>query len=77
MRTLMALAVLAMPLAACATTSSSTACPREVVYTPEQEKQAADELDAMVPGVIRDQFIPDYGRLRAQARACRGALPAD
>lgn len=75
MRTLTALALLTMSTSGCATAVSS-ACPREVAYTAEQELQAADEL-AILPreGLIRGTFMPDYGRLRDQARACRGYLP--
>ena len=68
---LVALALLTMSTSGCATAVSS-ACPHEVVYTPQQETQAADEL-GLLPrdGMIRGTFLPDYGRLRDQARACR------
>lgn len=76
MRTLLALALLAMSTSGCATVVSR-ACPREVEYSREVEKTAAAELDDMakigVGPTIRNQFMPDYGRLRDQARACRGA----
>ncbi len=42
----MALALLTMSIAGCATAVSS-ACPREVEYTAEQQRQAADELTAL------------------------------
>lgn len=72
MRTLAALALPLMLIAGCQTVPSS-ACPREVEYSPEQQKQAAIELQALPLGsVIRGNFMPDYGRLRDQARACRG-----
>ncbi|MCX7364193.1 MAG: hypothetical protein NTV97_20465 [Alphaproteobacteria bacterium] len=72
MRMLMALALLTMSTSGCATAVSS-ACPHEVAYTPEQEMQAADELGVLPrDGMIRGTFLPDYGRLRDQARACRG-----
>lgn len=55
----------------------SSACPREVEYTPQQEVGAADELQRLPrDGLIRGLFMPDYGRLRAQARACRGDPPS-
>lgn len=62
---------LAFSLGACASTVS-TACPREVEYSRQQQEAAAMELEAMSPGLIRDTFMPDYGRLREQSRACRG-----
>ena len=71
MRTLLALALLTTLTAGCETALSS-ACPREVDYSPEQQKQAALELQAMPPNsIVRGTMIPDYGRLRDQARACR------
>lgn len=68
----MALALLTMSMSGCAGVVSS-ACPREVDYTPAQETAAADELLKLPrDGLIRGLFMPDYGRLRDQARACRG-----
>ena len=68
----MALALLMTSTAGCAT-AVSDACPREVVYSAEQQQQAAGELQAMpATSIIRTLFMPDYGRLRDQARACRG-----
>jgi len=47
-------------------------CPREVEYNKEVQVQAADELAALPEdGIVRGRFMPDYGRLRDQARACR------
>lgn len=72
MRTLVALALLTMSTAACAT-AGSDACPREVEYSVEQQRRAADELSALPrDGLVRGTMMPDYGRLRDQARACRG-----
>jgi hypothetical protein len=65
-------AALLLSLGACGPAVSS-ACPREVEYSRQQQEAAAMELEAMTPGLIRDTFMPDYGRLRDQARACRGA----
>ena len=71
MRTLVALALLTTSTAGCATAVSS-ACPREVEYSVEQQRQAADELSALPrDGMVRAVMMPDYGRLRDQARACR------
>ena len=70
----MALALLTMSASGCATAVSS-ACPHEVAYSRQQQDQAADELEGMAAGIVRDRFMPDYGRLRAQARACRGEKP--
>lgn len=70
---LLALALLTMSISGCQTAPSS-ACPREVDYSPEQQKKAALELQAMPrDSMIRGTFMPDYGRLRDQARACRDA----
>jgi hypothetical protein len=67
----MALALLTMSIAGCATAVSS-ACPREVEYTAEQQRQAADELSSLPrEGMVRGVMMPDYGRLRDQSRACR------
>lgn len=63
----------------CATAVSSAppACPREVEYSRQQQEQAADEQAEITKalgytGIIVGRFIPDYGRLRDQSRACRG-----
>ena len=74
MRTLTALALLTLSTSGCATASSSGACPREVEYSPVQQSQAAAELQALPrDGLVRGTFMPDYARLRDQARACRGS----
>ena len=73
MRKLAALALLTMWTGACATAPSSSVCPREVDYTAEQQRQAAEELRVLArDGIVRGVMMPDYGRLRDQARACRG-----
>lgn len=73
MRTLVALALLTMSIAGCAT-APSNACPREVEYSAEQQRRAVDELLALPnDGMVRGVMMPDYGRLRDQARACRNA----
>ena len=68
----MALALLTTSTAGCAT-AVSNACPREVEYSADQQRQAADELSTLPrDGMVRGVMMPDYGRLRDQARACRG-----
>jgi hypothetical protein len=68
----MVLVLLTTLTAGCGTAVSS-ACPREVEYSAEQQRQAADELSALPRnGTVRGVMMPDYGRLRDQARACRG-----
>lgn len=69
----MALALLTMSTSACVT-AGSDACPREVDYSAEQQRRAAEELSSLPrDGMVRGVMMPDYGRLRDQARACRGA----
>ena len=66
MRTLLALALLTTSTAGCAPASSS-ACPREVDYSAEQQLRAADELSVLPrDGMVRGVMMPDYGRLRDQ-----------
>lgn len=73
MRMLVVLGLLTTWMSGCAGETSSAACPREVAYTAAQQQQAAVELQALPrDGIIRGTFMPDYGRLRDQARACRG-----
>lgn len=77
MRKLLAPGLLTTLISGCAVTTSEppprVVCPREVEYSAEVQDQAADELAALPKdGVIRARFMPDYGRLRDQARACRG-----
>jgi hypothetical protein len=68
----MVLALLTTSTAGCATVASN-ACPREVEYSIEQQRRAADELSVLPQdGMVRGTMMPDYGRLRDQSRACRG-----
>ncbi|MPZ32063.1 MAG: hypothetical protein GEV13_13885 [Rhodospirillales bacterium] len=61
-----------MSIAGCAMAVSS-ACPREVEYSAEQQRRAADELSTLPrDGMVRGTMMSDYGRLRDQSRACRG-----
>ena len=73
---LLGLALATTLISGCMTAPSEpprVVCPREVEYSRELQAAAADELAALPKdGVIRGRFMPDYGRLRDQARACRG-----
>lgn len=73
---LKALALATMSIAGCTTAPSEpprVVCPHEVAYSKELQAEAAGELAALPKdGIIRGRFMPDYGRLRDQARACRG-----
>lgn len=70
------LALLMTLMSACAPVVSEAprpVCPREVEYSAEVQARAADELAALPKdGIIRGRFMPDYSRLRDQARSCRG-----
>ena len=65
-----ALALLMLLLGGCETASSS-ACPVEVRYSAEVQRQAAAEIARLPPGSTLGVFMADYARLRAQTRACR------
>jgi len=41
-----------------------------VDYTPEEQNQAADELESISPSSLIARMIGDYGVLREQVRAC-------
>ena len=58
-------------ISACATGSSSTACPPIKEYTREQQVQVADELKLLPPDNQTSEFMKDYSQLREQIRACR------
>lgn len=76
MRTLLVPALLMMSTAACGTDTSRIplpVCPQIVEYSAADQAKAADELQALpANGVVRSRFMPDYGRMRAEVRACRG-----
>jgi hypothetical protein len=44
-------------------------------YTPAQQSQVADEMDAAAAGAEWVAFIRDYGRERTMLRACAGVKP--
>jgi hypothetical protein len=77
MRAPRALALVTLLSTGCSVVSSDLppACPTVIEYPAEVQLQAATELRAMKPGVIRDVMIPDYGTMRDEARACRGETP--
>jgi hypothetical protein len=76
MRTLLVLGLLMMSTAACGTVPSKVplpVCPQIVEYGAADQARAADELQRLpASGVVRSRFMPDYGRMRAEVRACRG-----
>lgn len=76
MRTLLVPALLMMLTAACGTGASKSplpVCPQIVEYSAADQAKAADELQALpANGVVRSRFMPDYGRMRGEVRACRG-----
>ena len=64
--------MLTICVGACQTTKSDVVCPQLIEYSPEIQKQAAAELQTLPPGgVIRSRFMPDYGTMRGEVRACR------
>ena len=73
------LAALLLSASGCETARSKVAgpaCPSLPEYSREIQAAAADELDALPDGtVIKELFIPDYGRMREGVRACQKGLP--
>lgn len=47
------------------------AAPRLVEYTAAEQRQAADELEALPPGAILPRLVDDYLVLRDQVRQMR------
>lgn len=71
---LLVLALATTSINACQTANSDVVCPQLIEYSPEIQKQAAAELQTLPPGgVIRSRFMPDYGTMRGEVRACRKA----
>ncbi|HEX7776319.1 MAG TPA: hypothetical protein VF449_07305 [Parvibaculum sp.] len=64
-----ALAISLMPLSACATAASDTACLHPRAYTKTEQAEVADELEKLGPTSTAGKFIADYGTLRDEARA--------
>jgi hypothetical protein len=72
MRTLLALILLTMSISGCATAGSEPVCPQLIEYSKADQAKAADELQALpADSIVRAKFMPDYGRMRAEVRACR------
>ena len=67
------LALLAMLSSGCGSTVFD-ACPTIVIYPPEIQDRAADELAALPPEAVLGHMMADYAGLRDQARACRGSM---
>jgi hypothetical protein len=65
-----ALILVGLLLAGCATTFDPRACPREKIYSKAEQKAFLDGVGKS-PLVIQNMLV-DYGKLRDQARACRG-----
>ncbi len=61
-------------LSACVTEPSDpgSVCPVPVEYSREFQDRMANELDALPDGAALTTAMVDYGRLRAELRACRG-----
>jgi len=69
-----ALAVLAL-VAACSSVALPAAailCPEPKIYSADQQAQAYCELLALPADSVIGAMIADYGRERAELRACRG-----
>ena len=68
---------LALAVAAAASCSSLTVppapglCPEPKPYAADEEARAARELLTLSAGSILAEMITDYGRERAELRACR------
>lgn len=67
--TLTSLVTATILLTGCATGASSVVCPPLRDYTPEQQQQVADEIEAAPDGAFWPEMITDYGGVRAQVRA--------
>lgn len=71
MRRLVALAIAASLLAACATAPTDGApCPPVMSYSKEFLARAADELERLPSGSAIEQMLADYQVMRDQARVC-------
>lgn len=63
-----------LSLTGCGTASSDAAqiCPVPVEYSREFQSALAEEIASLPMGSSIERAIIDYGRLRAELRACRG-----
>lgn len=50
-------------------------CPEPKAYTADEERRASAELLALPPDSVIAVMITDYGRERAELRACRQGSP--
>ena len=69
-----ALAFAAIVAASCSSLAvlpAPSLCPAPKAYTAAEEARAARELVALPAGAMLAQMIADYGRERAELRACR------
>ncbi|MHC8493448.1 hypothetical protein ACTU44_12145 [Thalassospira sp. SM2505] len=58
----------------CATASSDqNVCPVPVEYSADFQNRLADEVAALPPGAALERAMIDYGRERAELRACHGS----
>ena len=69
----LALVALAAACASLASPPGAALCPEPKTYTAEEETRAAHELPALPPNSVLAEMIIDYGRERAELRACRGS----
>lgn len=70
---LLSIALSTTLLAACQTPPfSRTTCPPLVTYSPEFQRRAASELQALPAGSAVGAMIVDYGKARDACRAIRG-----
>lgn len=69
----LALAALAAACASLASPPAAILCPQPKTYTADEETHAARELLALPADSMLAEMIIDYGRERAELRACRSA----
>jgi hypothetical protein len=67
----LALAALAAACSSLAVSPAASLCPEPKPYTADEESRAARELLTLPAGSILAEMIIDYGRERAELRACR------
>lgn len=48
-----------------------TVCPRIVTYGPTFQNRLANEIESLPAGTAIEAAMLDYGRLRAELRACQ------
>jgi len=70
----LALAAIAAACSSLTAPPAASLCPEPKPYTVDEESRAARELLALPAGSILAEMITDYGRERAELRACRRGL---